>query len=456
MGGTPSDQSGSHNSELPKGKLDPTFVGVFTAMKDTTQARLELNADGTCTYTVRIFQDAFVSTTRHKGEWGRWSRFIVLKSKSLYYGFGCGAGSSGWLEFLGSTQFLIGDFRSLSLGGLNLEPKCNRNKRFASEWGTGDDKGNSTTINCADNGTFSLCEVSDDGATEIRYRGEWFPHFKEDKGIILHASHAQKKVKPKFGEPTSPFTNESRIEASNKGKDEKRILVTEDDSDSESEGPFNQQLKEGQEVESSCTWAIWVDKVNPAQLRLVKNPQPLPPEVLEPPKKEFYLPGQGAKLNIKPIVIQEGDILYPLKGPLPIKEPAKKSVEPKEPTERPSIRLSWTGPPSSNAKPNPSPSPTPQNFIHGSQIQSNIYIPPPQANPPKIVITPKVTPPAPVQIQAAPKPKPVVQKKDDFSQQLKQLADMGFTDVELCTNILTYTGGNLQDTLDQLFAADFQ
>jgi len=51
-----------------------------------------------------------------------------------------------------------------------------------------------------------------------------------------------------------------------------------------------------------------------------------------------------------------------------------------------------------------------------------------------------------------PKPKPVPQKPD-YSKQIATLNDMGFTDMALINNILDYTGGNLDDALEQLFAS---
>lgn len=189
MGATSSGQP--LNSELPKGKVDPDFCRVWNHSDNNSQSRLTLKRDGSYSYVVRLFEEThLISTTKQKGEWGRFSRYIVLKGKSLYFGFGCGADDSkNWMEFLGSIQFTIQHWSLILEGNDEFPAKQfydtidHSVKRYISEWGTSSEQTDTlTTIKVKDDNTFDLVEVLT--SSEIHYRGEWFADTAKKRGIF--------------------------------------------------------------------------------------------------------------------------------------------------------------------------------------------------------------------------------------------------------------------------------
>lgn len=188
MGGATSTQSS--NSELPKGKVDPAMVGAWTHQDETSQSRLELNIDGSYFYVLRGFDEKLIKTTKQRGEWGRFSRYVVLKGQSLYFGFACGSGAAGWMEFVGSTQLEIHIGLGLILYGGEEEPDKtftrteNRQPRFCSDFGTTNPAdGVCTTVFISRDGTFKLSETST-ANIETHFKGEWFPYFNPTRGIL--------------------------------------------------------------------------------------------------------------------------------------------------------------------------------------------------------------------------------------------------------------------------------
>jgi len=204
-----------------------------------------------------------------------------------------------------------------------------------------------------------------------------------------------------------------------------------DDSDSE-------DVPEPRETEVNKIWAVWVDLVDSSRFRLVKNPQlQIVQEAHkeeDEKKKEFYLPGKAR--TTKPVIVQEGDVLYFILG-----------------------HKSFGTPPSS--PPQQSPSPIKYDYLPIPTVKQQNTRKPTIITPAIARVPVSAVAPVPAPVSPAYQPlnspnlavTPLTSKQADHTQQMLTLAEMGFTDTELIKNILAYTGGNLGDTVDQIMAS---